>query len=389
MFRKEGQRMNNKVLVVGTGIVGCVIAHELKKANYDVSMIERRDHTGGNLYDFTDEYGVHVHLYGPHIFHTKEKNIYDYVANLCELKDFNLVCGAVIDGVCVRTTFDFSSIDTFFPTEAEEIKAHLKSEFGEKTSATVLEMLDSNDAYVHKFAQFLYDNDYRPYTAKQWGIEPEKIDRQIFKRVPIMLSYGSRYFDDAYQAMPVKGYMELIENLISDVPVETGIEALDCLVIEKEKIYWNDEPFDGIVVYTGPIDELFRCEYGSLPYRSLRFEWKHEQIDSLQDMPVVAYPQEKDFTRITEYKKLPEQDVDGTTYAVEYPIPYAEGMKAEPYYPVLTDDSKQLYEKYRLKAEKIRGLYCAGRLADFKYYNIDQAIKRGLEVAEKIVREVK
>ena len=377
--------MASNYYVVGSGIVGCVIAHELAEKGNKVTVWERRKHTGGNVYDFTDEHGIHVHLYGPHIFHTKIERVWDYVSQFCELSDYNLVCGSVMDGKCVPTSFDFESVDTFFPKEAEEIKEHIKTVFGEKKSATVLEMLDCGDEYVEKFAQYLYDKDYAPYTAKQWGIRPEEVDRDIFKRVPVLFSYGSKYFDDLHQAMPVKGYMELIDNLLSheNITVETGVEALKHIKVDEDSLLINGEKTDATVVYTGPIDELFECRFGKLPYRSLKFEWKYENIDSFQDMPVVAYPQAEGFTRITEYKKLPHQDVKGTTYAVEYPLPYKQGENNEPYYPVLTDESKVLFEKYRVLAERIPNLICCGRLADFKYYNMDLAIDRALSVADQ------
>lgn len=375
-----------KYYIVGSGIVGAVLAAELAKKGNTVQVLERRAHAGGNVYDYDDEYGIHVHHYGPHIFHTNDDEVYRYVSDNCELKDFNLVCGSVMDGKCVPTSFDFSSVDTFFPEEAEEIKAHIKAEFGDRASATVLEMLESQDSYVRRFADFLYEKDYKPYTAKQWGIDPEKVDRQIFKRVPILFSYGSKYFSDKYQAMPVKGYMEFIENLLKTPGIELRLneEALNRFSIRDHQVMDGDKLLDGVLIFTGALDELFGCKHGKLPYRSLRFAWKHEDIDSFQDMPVVAYPQAEGFTRITEYKKLPVQEVRGTTYAVEYPLPYKQGEAMEPYYPVLTEESQELFQKYYEEAKQVKGLAFAGRLAEFKYYNMDQAIRRALDLAREM-----
>lgn len=372
--------------IVGSGIVGAVLAAELANKGNEVQVLERRSHAGGNVYDYDDAHGIHVHHYGPHIFHTNDDEVYRYVSDHCELKDFNLVCGSVMDGKCVPTSFDFSSVDTFFPEEAEEIKAHIKAEFGDRASATVLEMLESQDSYVRRFADFLYEKDYKPYTAKQWGIDPEKVDRQIFKRVPILFSYGSKYFSDKYQAMPVKGYMEFIENLLKTpgITLRLNEEALDRFSIRDNQVMDGDKPLDGVLIFTGALDELFACKHGKLPYRSLRFEWKHEDIDSFQDMPVVAYPQAEGFTRITEYKKLPVQEVRGTTYAVEYPLPYKQGEAMEPYYPVLTEESQELFQKYYDEAKQVKGLAFAGRLAEFKYYNMDQAIRRALDLAREL-----
>ena len=375
-----------KYYIVGSGIVGAVLAAELAKKGNTVQVLERRAHAGGNVYDYDDEYGIHVHHYGPHNFHTNDDEVYRYVSDNCELKDFNLVCGSVMDGKCVPTSFDFSSVDTFFPEEAEEIKAHIKAEFGDRASATVLEMLESQDSYVRRFADFLYEKDYKPYTAKQWGIDPEKVDRQIFKRVPILFSYGSKYFSDKYQAMPVKGYMEFIENLLKTPGIELRLneEALNRFSIRDHQVMDGDKLLDGVLIFTGALDELFGCKHGKLPYRSLRFAWKHEDIDSFQDMPVVAYPQAEGFTRITEYKKLPVQEVRGTTYAVEYPLPYKQGEAMEPYYPVLTEESQELFQKYYEEAKQVKGLAFAGRLAEFKYYNMDQAIRRALDLAREL-----
>ena len=248
-------------------------------------------------------------------------------------------------------------------------------------------MIDCDDEYVQKFANFLYEKDYRPYTAKQWGISPSEIDRSIFKRVPILFSYGSKYFNDTYQVMPTNGYMELITNLVEhpSINIHLNTDGLDIFTFKNNNVFKNDTIIDGTLIYTGPIDELFHCDIGELPYRSLRFKWVHEDIDSFQDMPVVAYPQAADYTRITEYKKLPIQQVSGTTYAVEYPLPYKPGQKQEPYYPVPSEESNILYNKYRDRTKTIQNLICCGRLADYQYYNIDQAISRALGIASDLL----
>lgn len=373
--------------IIGSGIVGCVIARELADHGHTVTIYERRNHIGGNLYDYTDEYGIRVQQYGPHIFHTNDEDIYNYFTKYCHVENYNLVCGSVMDGQCVPTAFDFQSIDAFFPDEKEVIKDRIQQIFKGRTSATVLELLDCDDEYVQKFANFLYEKDYRPYTAKQWGISPAEIDKSIFKRVPILFSYGSKYFNDPYQVMPTNGYMELITNLVNhpSINVHLNTDGLDIFSLKNNNVFKNDAIIDGTLIYTGPIDELFHCDIGELPYRSLRFKWVHEDIDSFQDMPVVAYPQAADYTRITEYKKLPIQQVSGTTYAVEYPLPYKPGQKQEPYYPVPSEESNILYNKYRDRTKTIQNLICCGRLADYQYYNIDQAISRALGIASDLL----
>lgn len=373
--------MSNKVLVVGCGIVGSVIARYLaEEKGKNVTIWERRDHIGGNMYDYVDEYGILVHQYGPHIFHTNNKEIYDYVRKYGEWEPFKLVCGAVMDDICTPTAFNFKTIDLFYSEEqATEIKSHIKEKFGERDSATVVEMLDCDDPVIRGYAQFLFDKDYSLYTAKQWGVSPKEIDKSVLKRVPIRFSYEEAYFADEYQVMPKNGYTAFVKNILNheNINVLLNQEALEHLsIVDGITLCMDGEPVDYPVIYTGPVDELFGFDKGKLPYRSLRFEWKHEDTDSFQEMPVVAYPQAKDFTRITEYKKLPVQECKGTTYAVEYPLPYRpDKVDMEPYYPVLTEESQKLYQQYRNQADAIKNLYCCGRLADFKYYDMDKAIE--------------
>lgn len=379
--------MKNKVFIVGCGIVGSVIARYLaEERGMDVAVLERRSHIGGNIYDYTDEHGIRVHKYGPHIFHTENEKIFEYVCKYGEWEPYHLVCGAVIDGICTPTAFNFKTIDLFYSeTEAKNIKWHIKNKFGERKSATVVELLDCDDSVIRDYAQFLFDKDYRLYTAKQWGIVPEDIDKSVLKRVPIRFSYEEAYFSDRFQYMPKDGYTKFVQNILHhpNIKVHLNIDALEHIKIYDNKLFFDQVEMNDPVIYTGPIDELFRFENGHLPYRSLKFEWKYEEKDSFQELPVVAYPQAKGFTRITEYKKLPVQQAKGTTYAVEYPLQYnASDVRMEPYYPILTEESQQAYHKYRQNVRGIKNLYCCGRLADFKYYDMDKAIESAFTFLE-------
>ena len=234
----------------------------------------------------------------------------------------------------------------------------------------------------------IYEKLVKGYTAKQWGVSASEIDPSVLKRVPLRFSYDEGYFDDTYQVMPKVSYVEWFNNILNhnNICVELNVEALERISLDGNNILFDGEKFNGIVIYTGAVDELFDCCYGRLPYRSLQFEWKYEDIESKQKYPVVAYPQAEGYTRITEYKKLPVQDVKGTTYAVEYPLPYKAGESNEPYYPVLTGESQELYAKYKALADKVDNLYLCGRLADFKYYNMDQALDKALELSEQLIR---
>lgn len=339
------------------------------------------------MYDYVDEHGFLVQKYGPHTFHTKTKELYDYMCRYEQWQDYKLTCGAVWDGKYTPTPFNFTTIDTFYSKEsAKELKEKLEQEFKGRETATVVEVLEHSDSDIRGYAEFLFENDYAPYTAKQWGVSPNEIDPSVLKRVPLRFSYKEGYFDDPYQIMPVHSFTSFFENLLNhlNIQVELGVEALNHLCVKEGALYLDGKPLDIPVVYTGALDELFGCVYGRLPYRSLRFEWKYEERDSLQDAPVVAYPQEDGYTRITEYKKLPVQDKPGTSYAVEYPLPYKEGEKMEPYYPVLTEESQKQYAQYKELADQIPNLICCGRLADFKYYNMDQALERALQICKDL-----
>lgn len=374
-------------LVIGCGLSGAVVARHLAEQGRQVTIWERRDHIGGNMYDYVDEHGFLVQKYGPHTFHTKKKELYDYMCRFGRWQDYKLTCGAAWGGKYTPTPFNFTTIDIFYPAEkAEILKRKLKKAFSGRDTATVVEVLAHPDEDIRGYAEFLFQNDYAPYTAKQWGVSPSEIDPSVLKRVPLRFSYEEGYFDDPYQVMPEQSFSHFFQNLLDhpNIHVELGVEALDHIQIRNDRIILDGAPLEIPVVYTGALDELFGGIYGRLPYRSLRFEWKYEDKESLQDAPVVAYPQEAGYTRITEYKKLPVQTGTGTSYALEYPLTYQEGTQQEPYYPVLTEQSQQQYEQYRRAAEAVPNLICCGRLADFKYYNMDQALEQALNVCENI-----
>ena len=372
-------------LVIGCGLCGAVIARRMAEQGKQVVIWERREHIGGNMYDYVDEHGFLVQKYGPHTFHTKKKELFDYMCRFEQWKEYKLICGAVWDEKYTPTPFNFTTIDTFFPPEkAIALREKLQNAFSGREFATVVEVLEHPDPDIRGYAEYLFQNDYAPYTAKQWGVSPAEIDPSVLKRVPLRFSYDEGYFDDPYQVMPVHSFTRFFENLLDhpNIEVKLGVEALKHLCVKGEKLFLSGEEVTIPVVYTGALDELFGGIYGRLPYRSLRFEWKHTERNSVQPAPVVAYPQEAGYTRITEYKKLPAQAGLGSSYAEEYPLPYCEGEKMEPYYPVLTAQSQKQYAKYKALADQYPNLICCGRLADFKYYNMDLVLERALSICE-------
>lgn len=377
-----------EALIVGCGLSGSVVARELAENGYKVHVLERRNHIGGNMYDHIDEHGILVHNYGPHTFHTRKKELFDYMCKYAEWDEYKLTCGAEINGICTPTPFNFKTIDDFYSKrDAEKLKEEIKKEFPGRTTATVVEVLKCKNPIVHDYAQFLFDNDYSLYSAKQWGVSPSEIDPSILKRVPLRFNYDIGYFDDEYQVMPHKGYAAFFENLLnhSNITIELNVNALEKLKIHNGELTYKDNQIDYPVIFSGSLDELFGYCYGKLPYRSLRFEWVHEELESRQKMPVVAYPQALDYVRIIEYKKLPIQEVKGTTYEVEYSLPYKPGENNEPYYPLLTKDSKILYSRYSELVNKFNNLYVCGRLGNFKYYNMDQTLENALSLLAQIL----
>ncbi len=374
-------------LVVGCGLSGAVIARQLAEQGKRVAILERRGHIGGNMYDYVDRHGFLVQKYGPHTFHTEKRELYDYVCRFAQWQDFKLTCGSVWDGKYTPAPFNFTTIDTFYPPEmASALRAKLQKAFAGREFASVVEVLQHPDPDIRAYAEYLFQKDYAPYTAKQWGIEPWEVDLSVLRRVPLRFSYNEGYFKDPWQVLPKLSFTAFFQSLLDhpNITVELNTEALSRLSVRENALCWNGGRLTIPVVYTGALDELFDHVYGVLPYRSLRFEWMYSRADSLQPDPVVAYPQEKGYTRITEYKKLPPQTGPGTSYAVEYPLAYQKGKHLEPYYPVVTAESRRQYERYRRLAESVPGLVFCGRLADFQYYDMDQALERALNVSQQL-----
>jgi len=377
-------------IIIGSGFCGSTIAHlAATKLGKKVLIMERRNHIAGNMYDEKYEGGILVHKYGPHIFHTNMDEVYNFVIGTGKWKNFNLKCKAVIDGISTPTPFNFDTIDTFYEEEkARELKKRLLEQYKGNKSVPVVDLLKSKDVLIREYAEFLFEKDYKPYTAKQWGISPYEIDVSVLKRVPVSLSYNDQYFSDQYQIMPENGYTDFFNSLLNNdlIEVETNCNALERIEVNErtKTITFDTKEFSNPIIYTGAIDELFDYKYGKLPYRSLTFDYKTYNMKSYQDSPVVAYPQADKYTRITEYSKLPIQESEKTVIAIEYPHDVNSSANLEPYYPVPTDATSLIYNKYRKLANEYSNLYLCGRLAEYQYYNMDNAIMRAIETFNKI-----
>lgn len=374
-------------IIVGAGLSGAIIARKLaEEKRKKVLILERRNHVAGNTFDFDDEHGIKVQRYGPHVFHTNSDDVYNFVTRYCDTELYRTHCEAVIDNISTPSPFNFKTIDQFYDNNtAESLKQLLLKYYDNREEVTVVEMLSAEEQSIRHFAEFLFEKDYKLYTAKQWNLHPDEIDPSVLKRVPIVLSYRDTYFNDKYEFMPKGGFVAFFQKLLDhpNITVQLCFDALPHLKIDEDQ---GCVLFDGKlanIVYTGAIDELFEYKYGVLPYRSLNFKYMSFDKKSFQNVAIVAYPQVDGFTRITEYTKMPIQhSKDFTSVAYEYPVPYDREavIGNEPYYPVLTESSQVMYRKYSEHTNHISNLTLCGRLAEFKYFNMDQVILRALEV---------
>ncbi len=368
-------------IIIGAGFTGSVLAERIaNKLNQKVLIVDIRDHIAGNAYDYRNEHGVLIHKYGPHIFHTNSKKVWDYLSEFTDWRYYFHEVLAVIEGQKVPIPFNFNSIREVFPTSiADKFEQLLlkKFEFGNKIP--ILKLLEEENDDLKLLADYIYDNVFKGYTMKQWGLDPDELDKSVTGRIPVYLSRDNRYFQDTYQALPIDGYTKMFENILDhaniDVKLNTnGLKFAETIEYDK-------------MIYTGPIDEFFNHKHGPLPYRSLEFKYRTEDQFPFQEKAQINYPNNYDFTRITEFAHLTGEFEGKTTMAIEYPREYKPGVN-EPYYPIPKKEHEERFQKYLEEAKKIKDeVLFAGRLADYKYYNMDQVVARALMLFEKQIEK--
>lgn len=366
-------------LIVGAGYSACVLAERIaSQLGQRVLIVERRDHIGGNAFDYYNEHGILVHKYGPHIFHTKSKKIWDYLSQFTEWRPYYHHVLGVVDGKKVPIPFNLNSLYALFPPRyAEKLEDLLLQHYGFGVKVPILKLRESASGDLSFLADYIYDNIFYRYTSKQWELKPEELDRGVTGRVPVYISRDDRYFQDPYQAMPKYGYTEMFRRMVNQSNIKILLNA------DYREII-NDVKFDRMV-YTGPVDTFFDYMYGELPYRSLKFHFETLDREHYQEVGTVNYPNEYDITRITEQKYLSGQTLPKTTLVMEYPQAYVPGQN-DPYYPVPREENRQRYELYFKEVQKLHGtVIFAGRLAEYKYYDMDQAALRALSLFEKEV----
>jgi len=372
--------MKTDWLIVGAGFSGCVLAERIaSQLHQKVLLIDQRDHIAGNAYDRYDEHGVLIHSYGPHIFHTNAPAIWDYLGRFTAWRSYYHQVLGVVDGKQVPIPFNFNSLYTLFPNRyAEKLEAQLLENYGFNVKVPILKLRESASGDLKFLADYVYENVFRRYTLKQWDLSPEELGPTVTARVPIYLSRDDRYFQDSYQGMPQLGYTEMFRRMLAHPQIRVLLNAPYQEV--KDEIQYQH------LIFTGPIDDYFEHCHGELPYRSLRFAHHHNTYTRHQAVGTVNYPNEYAYTRTTEFKHLTGQQHAGTSWIEEYPQAYVRGEN-DPYYPIPKEEYRALYRQYQQEAEALAGrVFFAGRLGDYQYYNMDQAVARALSLFEKQIK---
>lgn len=377
------------VIVVGAGIAGAVAARKLaEEKGKKVLVVERRNHIAGNCYDLPDEYGILIHEYGPHIFHTGMEDVYEYLSRFTEWYAFGHEVVAKVGEQLIPVPFNLNTLHMVYEKEkADRLEQKMIAAYGEGSRVPIMKLRENEDADIREIAQYVYENVFLRYTMKQWGQKPEEISPEVTGRVPVLVSYDNRYFQDKYQGVPLHGFTAMFEKMLAHENIEVRLDT-DCkevLAFEGDTILFEGTPFEGDVIYTGALDELFECRYGRLPYRSLDFHFEHYDEDSYQGHSVVNYTVSEEYTRITEFKYLTgQQQTNGTTIVKEYPFAYSGAEGEIPYYAILNEENETLYQNYRKLTEGMKHFHLLGRLAEYKYYNIDAMTKKAFDLVEKM-----
>ena len=376
-----------KTIIVGAGFSGATIARLFAESGKDVIVLDKRENIGGNAYDCYNKNNILIQPYGPHIFHTNEKKVFEYLSRCTEWNKYeHRVLAAVRKDKFVPVPFNLTSLFMLYPQDkAERIKKILIDEIGLDKKVPILQLRKHENQEVRKFGDFVYKNIFYIYTMKQWGFKPEQLGSEVMNRVPVYVSYEDRYFTDEFQYMPKEGFTELIKNMLCHpkIKLKLGTDASKEITLSDDKIYYLDKELKGKLIYTGCVDELFDYKFGVLPYRSLKFKFETIKKPSYQQSAVVNYTTSHKYTRITEFSKFTCEPQDSTVIVKEYSKTFKKG-KNIPYYPIPIAKNIAHYELYKEYAKKYKNLYLLGRLANYKYINMDIAVKNAMELFDNI-----
>ena len=358
-------------LIAGAGFAGSVLAERLASSGNKVLIIDKRNHIGGNAYDHYNNDGILVHKYGPHIFHTNSKEVFDYLSMFTGWRNYQHHVLTSVDGQMVPMPINLNTINELYGLHLNSSELE---DFFRSRAESISPVRTSEDVVVNKVGRELYEKFFKGYTRKQWALDPSELDASVTARVPTRTNKDNRYFTDTYQAMPLHGYSKMFEAMLDHPNIKVMLNA-DYKEVANEVNHKR-------VIFTGPVDEYFNYCYGPLPYRSIDF--KFETIDNNQFQPAgtVNYPNDYAFTRITEFKHITGQK--HTKTCIVYEFPKAEG---DPYYPIPRPENAALYKKYQLLAEQASNTWFVGRLATYKYYNMDQVVAQALTTFKKIKQQ--
>lgn len=370
-----------KILIVGCGFAGATMARLLaEQANCRVLLIDRRNHLAGNAYDYRDRNGITIHQYGSHIFHTQSQQVWQFVSRFTTFHTYQHRVVAMVDGIEAPVPFNLESLHLCFPpTLANRLEQKLLEQFDYGAQVPVLEFMQCQDTDLQFLARFVHDRIFRDYTSKQWGTPPEETDAAVTARVPVRISRDSRYFTDPYQGIPSLGYTETVRRMVDHPNIELSLGT------DYADVRGEADSFSSIF-YTGSIDEYFNYQLGELPYRSERIELEEHSLPYYQSHAVVNFPCDYDFTRIHEYKYYLREQGPRTVIAKEYPESFCRG-KNERFYPIASESAVALYNEYVRLSQALPRLHFLGRLGDYRYYNMDDAIARAMRLFDELKHE--
>lgn len=350
-------------LIVGSGFAGSVLAERLNSIGKRVLVVDKRKHIGGNCFDYYDKFGVLIHKYGPHYFRTNFKDVEKYLSKFTKWQPFEYRVRVKINNKLYTFPINKTTINEFFGINLKTEKE--VENFINSKKETIRNPKNSKEQILSLAGKEIYEAFFKNYTIKQWGVDPVKLEPSITARIPIRTNDDDRYVNDKFQAMPKYGYTKLFENLLKNIRISlnTDFKKISDIISYKN------------LIYTGPVDEFFDYKYGKLPYRSIKFKFEHYNRYYYQDWPQINYPNDYKFTRIVEIKHVTKQKISSTTITKEFPC-----WGKEPFYPVLTKENEKIYKKYVKETRKLNNVYFIGRLAQYKYFNMDQVIKESLDL---------
>lgn len=381
--------MKKQVLIIGCGISGASLARRLADNGWHVDIYEKEDHIGGNCFDSKNKKGILIHNFGPHIFHTSNEEVYKFISKFTKLNGYVNKVFVSVKNKFFPLPINFNSIKIIMKNKAEKIIHVLKNHFPDSKTVTIFQLKKIKDKNVKEFLNWITKNVYVNYSTKMWGVKFSEIDPKTINRIKIVLSYEHNYFpDDKYQGLPVGGYTKFITKMINhpNIKIHLNQDGIKYLSFKKN-ILWRNKKVTSPIIFCGPLDEILNYKYGKLPYRSLNFKFKTFHKKNFQLAAVINYPAHPTITRITEYKFMTKQkQANHTTISLEYPGKFDLSSKKfnQRLYPILNKENIAIYKKYLCFFKKYKNFYCLGRLSQYRYFDMDDAIFEALRLAKEL-----